>query len=52
MQDHVHTGVFNVVFAGLSALVVIHLLRVAAAQLSAHGGDSAGKVLAAFALAD
>lgn len=53
MRDHVHTGVANVVFAGLSAIVVIHVLRIAAAQLAANNATaSAGKILGAFALAD
>lgn len=53
MQDHIHTGVANVVFAGLSAIIVIHVLRMIAASLAANGSTaSAGKVLGAFALAD
>lgn len=53
MREHVHTGFVPFVFAGLSAIVMIHVLRLIAAQLA--DGDRtapAGKVLAAFALAD
>lgn len=34
MSDHVHTGVVSFVFAGVSAIVFIHLLRFAAAKMA------------------
>ena len=53
MRDHVHTGPFAFVFAGLSAIVLIHVLRILATQLGANDSTAgAGKALAAFALAD
>ena len=52
MRPHLHTDFPSLVFAGLSAIVLIHVLRITAAQLSAHGQERAGKSLAAFALAD
>jgi hypothetical protein len=53
MRDHVHTGPFAFLFAGLSAIVLIHVLRIVAAQLADHPGtEGAGKALGAFALAD
>jgi hypothetical protein len=33
LQGHVHTGIVEVAFAGLSAILVIHLLRFLAAQM-------------------
>lgn len=53
MRDHVHTGPAAFVFAGLAALVFIHVVRIVATQLAANPSTaSAGKVLASFALAD
>lgn len=53
MRDHIHTGPAAFLFAGLSAIVLIHVLRILAAQLADHDGtETAGKALAAFALAD
>lgn len=53
MRDHVHTGPFAFLFAGLSAIVLIHVLRILAAQLADRPATSgAGKALAAFALSD
>lgn len=53
MREHVHTGPAAFLFAGLSAIVLIHVLRIVAGQLSDRPGtEGAGKVLAAFALAD
>jgi hypothetical protein len=53
MRDHVHTGFISFAFAGLSAIVMIHVLRALAAQMADRPGMSgAGKTLAAFALAD
>lgn len=49
MRDHVHTGLISFLFAGLSAIVLIHLLRALAAQLP---DGTARESLAAFALSD
>lgn len=49
MRDHVHTGVVTFLFAGMSAIVLIHILRAVAAQLP---DGTARESLAAFALAD
>jgi hypothetical protein len=51
MRDHFHTGFVPFVFAGLSAIVMIHVLRVIAAQLD-DKLPTASKALGAFALAD
>lgn len=46
MSDHVHTGVVSFVFAGVSAIVFIHLLRFAAAKMSnTDSMSSFGKAL-------
>lgn len=53
MRDHVHTGPAAFMFAGLAAIVMIHVLRMLATQLADRPGtEGAGKALAAFALAD
>lgn len=53
MREHVHTGPAAFLFAGLSAIVLIHVLRIVAAQLAERPGtEGAGKALAAFALSD
>lgn len=53
MREHIHTGPAAFLFAGLSAIVLIHVLRIIAAQLAENDGTAtAGKALAAFALAD
>lgn len=53
MRDHVHTGLPAFLFAGFSAIVMLHVLRaLAAAMADRPGTASAGKALAAFALAD
>lgn len=49
MRDHVHTGLVTFLFAGLSAIVLIHVLRALAAQMPE---GTARESLAAFALAD
>lgn len=51
MRAHVHTDFVAFAFAGLSAIVMIHLLRVIAAQLD-DKLPTVSKSLAAFALAD
>lgn len=38
MQTHWHFSIENVVYTGLSAIVVIHLIRFAAAQFVKQGG--------------
>ena len=46
MNDHIHTGFPAFVFAGLSAVVMINVLRLVAAQMVLRPGmESAGKVL-------
>ena len=52
MQGHFHTGFVAFAFAGLSAIVMLHVLRIAAAQLDGTRFSAASKPLAAFALAD
>lgn len=53
MRDHVHTGVTDFVFAGLAAIVFIHLLRIAAVKLSENPSTQRiGTVIGAFALVD
>lgn len=53
MRDHVHTGFVTFLFSGLSAIVLIHVLRALATQMADRPGTaSAGKALGAFALAD
>lgn len=49
MRDHVHTGVVTFLFAGFSAIVMIHVLRALAAQMPE---GTARESLASFALAD
>jgi hypothetical protein len=45
-QDHLHTGFPHFVFAGLSAIVMIHLLRFAAAQMVTRPGlETPGRIL-------
>lgn len=51
MRDHVHTGFVTFMFAGFSAIVMIHVLRALAAQLD-DKLPAASKALGAFALAD
>jgi hypothetical protein len=53
VTGHVHTGFTDFVFAGLSAIIMLHILRIVAAQLSTNPSTAnAGKVVGAFALAD
>lgn len=51
MREHVHTGFVSFLFAGFSAIVLIHVLRAVAGQLD-DKLPSASKALGAFALAD
>jgi hypothetical protein len=50
MQEHVHTGVISFLFAGLSAVVFIQLLRLAAAKMVEQGGtmESVGRTAGAL----
>lgn len=49
MQEHVHTGFVNVLFAGISAIVVIQVIRLLAAQLVANPAtEGAGKTIGAL----
>lgn len=53
MREHLHTGPVAFVYAGLAALVFIHILRIVALQLADNPSTAgAGKALGAFALAD
>ena len=46
MQEHIHTGFASVVFAGVSAIIVIQSLRLASAWLISSGkGERAGTVI-------
>lgn len=49
MRDHVHTGLVTFMFAGFSAIVMIHVLRALAAQMP---DGTAREAVAAFALSD
>jgi hypothetical protein len=43
-NGHVHTGVIAVAFAGVSAIIVINLVRLAAARLTASGNPTISSV--------
>lgn len=45
MQEHVHTGVVSFLFAGISAVVFIQLMRLASAKLIEAGHDGAGSAI-------
>lgn len=46
MREHIHTGFPTFVYAGLSAIVMIHILRFIAAQMiDRPGTESVGKIL-------
>jgi hypothetical protein len=46
VSDHLHTGFPHFVFAGLSAIVLIHLLRFVAAQMVTRPGlESSGRIV-------
>lgn len=46
MQDHIHTGFPAFVFAGLSAIVMINVLRLVAAQMVLRPGmEPAGRFI-------
>lgn len=49
MRDHVHTGLVTFLFSGLSAIVLIHVLRALAANLP---DGKAREAVAGFALSD
>lgn len=51
MRPHLHTDFPHVIYFALGTLVVIHVMRLIAVQLSDNESTaSAGKVLGAFAL--
>lgn len=53
MTNHVHTGVTDFVFAGLAAIVMLHILRMIAVRLSDNPSTAKiGTVIGAFALVD
>lgn len=48
MQEHVHTGVVSFLFAGISAVIFIQMLRLVAAKLVESGHEGAGSSLGAL----
>lgn len=49
MQGHTHTGFFAFLFAGVSAIVLINLIRFAAAAMLEHDGTKTlGKTVGAL----
>lgn len=46
--EHVHTGVVAFLFAGISAVIFIQLVRLASAQLVNAGHDRAGATIGAL----
>jgi len=51
MQQHVHTGVMAVLFAGISAVVVINVTRIVAAKAATSdrpGVQTVGKAVGAL----
>lgn len=49
MQEHIHTGFGSVVFAGVSAILVIQILRLSSAWLvQTNNGQTAGRVIGAL----
>lgn len=53
MKGHFHTGPVDLVVTTLGVLVIVHVLRIVAAQLADRPATAgAGKVVAAFALSD
>ena len=51
MRPHIHSDIVSLVVTTAGVLVIIHVMRLAAIQLS-KANEGAGKALAAFALAD
>ncbi len=46
MQEHIHTGFGAVVFAGVSAIIVIQVVRLGSAwMIHSHKLEGAGRVL-------
>lgn len=41
MKEHVHSDIVAVLFAGVSAIIVINVTRAGAAYLSSKGGTAA-----------
>jgi len=48
MTEHVHTGVISFLFAGISAVIFIHLTRMIAEKIVEAGYDTAGSSLGAL----
>lgn len=48
MRDHVHTGPISVLFAGLSAILIINLARYGSAWLIDHGYERVGRATGAL----
>lgn len=46
--EHVHTGVVSFVFAGVSAIIIIQLVRLLSAKMIDTGHDRAGATLGAL----
>jgi len=48
MQEHTHTGVVAFLFAGISAVIFIQLLRLASAKLIDAGFEGVGSSVGAL----
>jgi hypothetical protein len=46
--EHVHTGVVSFLFAGISAVIFIQLVRLVSAKMIDAGHDRAGSTLGAL----
>lgn len=45
MQEHVHTGIVSFLFAGISAVLFIQMVRLFSAKLIDTGHEGAGSTL-------
>lgn len=48
MQEHVHTGLVPFLFAGISAIIFIQLVRLASAKLVEAGYEGVGSSIGAL----
>lgn len=48
MQEHVHTGLVSFLFAGISAVIFIQMLRLLSAKMVETGHDGAGSTIGAL----
>lgn len=46
---HIHTDAVAFLFAGVSALLLFHLMRIGGAWLAQHNAPSAGKLIGGLA---